>query len=408
MTVRPEPAGRLHALDAVRAAALLLGIVLHATLSFIPGVEQMPQLWPIADTQQSPLMALLMYAIHVFRMPVFFLVAGFFAQQLLARQGVAGFCRNRAKRIAAPLVVAWVLCFVAIVAVVIWAVARRHGGTLPEPLPPFMQEARPNFMHLWFLYLLLWLYGLALLARWLWRRVDADGAALDRLLQRVLATPADVLLLAAPIALALFLTPDWIVILGVPTPGYTLIPPPGPLAIYAYVFGLGWWLGRQRTLLDVLARRWSWHLALGVAGALVALLSAKTHPGLAPIGEAGPKALYAVAYALGLTAGTLAFVGLGLRFFSAPSRTVRYLADASYWIYIAHLPLVMALQAAVMLAPWHWALKYAGINLVATALLVASYQLAVRHTWVGVWLNGKRAAPSKPHRGHGLDQGAAR
>lgn len=384
------PPSRLHALDAVRAAALLLGIVLHATLSFIPGVELTPKLWPIADVQQSPVMALLMYAIHVFRMPVFFLVAGFFAQQLLAQQGVNGFCRNRAKRIAAPLVVGWVLCFVAIIAVVLWAVARRNGGVVPEPLPPFMQEAKPNFMHLWFLYVLLWLYGLTLLVRAAWRRVDADGAKLDRLLQRVLATPVDALLLAAPIALALFFTPDWIVILGVPTPGYTLVPPLGPLFIYAYVFGLGWALGRQRALLDVLARRWGWHLALGVAGAFVALISAETHPGLAPITDLGPKAVYAIAYAIGLTASTLAFVGLGLRFFSKSSATVRYLADASYWIYIAHLPLVMALQAAVMLSPWHWAIKYIGINLVATALLVASYQLAVRRTWVGLWLNGKR------------------
>lgn len=391
MTTRPpEPPSRLHALDAVRATALLLGIVLHATLSFVPGVELTPQLWPIADVQQSPVASLLMYAIHVFRMPVFFLVAGFFAQQLLLRHGVAGFVRNRARRIAAPLVVGWVICFVAIIAVVIWAVTRKHGGVLPDPLPPFMRESKPNFMHLWFLYLLLWLYGLTLLVRMLWRRVDAEGAALDRLLQRVLATPADALLLAAPMALALFLTPDWIVILGVPTPGYTLIPPPGPLFAYAYVFGLGWALGRQRALLDLLARRWVWHLVLGVLGAFVALLSAKTHPGLAPITELGPKAVYAIAYGVGLMASTLAFVGFGLRFFSRANPTVRYLADASYWIYIAHLPLVMALQAAVMLWPLHWSIKYIGINVVATALLVASYQLAVRRTWVGLWLNGKR------------------
>lgn len=384
------PAARLHALDAVRASALLLGIVLHATLSFIPGVELMPHLWPIADTQQSPVMSLVMYAIHVFRMPVFFLVAGFFAQQLLARQGVGGFCRNRAQRILGPLVVGWVLCFIAIVAVVTWAVARRHGGVLPDPLPPFMQEARPNFLHLWFLYVLLWLYGLTLLARGLWRRVDADGARLDRLLQRVLATPADALLLAAPVALALFLTPDWIVILGVPTPGYTLIPPLGPLFVYGYVFGIGWALGRQRGLLDVLARRWAWYGVLGALGGLVALFSARTHPGIVPITDLVPKAVYALAYGVGLVASTLAFVGLGLRFFSKANATVRYLADASYWIYIAHLPLVAALQASVMLLPWHWAIKYVGINIVAMALLVASYQLAVRRTWVGLWLNGKR------------------
>ncbi|HEY0818629.1 MAG TPA: acyltransferase family protein, partial [Rhizobacter sp.] len=301
-TARPEgvggPAARLHALDAVRAAALLLGVVLHSTLSFIPGVEEVPQMWPIADVQQSPLLALLIVVIHVFRMPVFFLVAGFFAQQLLARRGVGGFCRNRAQRILAPLVVGWGLCFVAIAAVVLWAVAQRHGGTLPDPLPGFLQEARPNFLHLWFLYLLLWLYGLVLLLRAAWRQVDPEGAALDRATRRVLNTPAAALLLAAPVALALFLTPDWIVILGVPTPGYTLVPPPGPLFIYAYVFGIGWALGRQRALLDVLARRWGWHLVLGSIGGLVALMSAQTHPGLMPITDPGPRAIYAIAYGI--------------------------------------------------------------------------------------------------------------
>jgi glucan biosynthesis protein C len=393
VTAPPKPQARLHALDAVRAAALLLGIVLHATLSFVPGVADAPQLWPIADAQQSHVAGLLMYVIHVFRMPVFFLVAGLFAQQMLARKGVAGFCRDRARRILAPLVVGWVLCFLAIVAIVIWAVARRHGGTLPDPLPPFMRDTPPNFMHLWFLYLLLWLYGIALVMRVVWQRFATYGGQtrLERLLQRVLATPLAALPMAAPVALALFLTPDWIVILGVPTPGYTLIPPAGPLFIYAYVFGIGWAIGQQRSLLDALSRHWPWHLLLGVAGAFVALVSATTHPALVPITAPGAKAVYAIAYAVGLSGGTLAFVGLGLRFFSAPSARVRYLADASYWIYIAHLPLVMALQAAVMLAPWHWSIKYIGINLVATALLLASYQLLVRRTWVGLWLNGKRA-----------------
>ena len=36
---------RLHALDAVRALALLLGIVLHASMSFLPG----PQIWASQD-----------------------------------------------------------------------------------------------------------------------------------------------------------------------------------------------------------------------------------------------------------------------------------------------------------------------------------------------------------------------
>ena len=61
-------AERLHALDAVRGFALLLGIVLHATVSFVPTPTR---IWFIQDTHQSMALGLLFYAIHVFRMTTF-------------------------------------------------------------------------------------------------------------------------------------------------------------------------------------------------------------------------------------------------------------------------------------------------------------------------------------------------
>ncbi|WP_296446957.1 hypothetical protein [Rhodoferax sp. UBA5149] len=39
---------RLHALDAVRAFALLLGIAFHATLLFIPGIDALGFPWRIS------------------------------------------------------------------------------------------------------------------------------------------------------------------------------------------------------------------------------------------------------------------------------------------------------------------------------------------------------------------------
>ena len=60
---------RLHALDAVRGGALLLGIVLHATLSFVPAS---PRFWIIQDTHPSVTLGLLSFTIHVFRMTTFF------------------------------------------------------------------------------------------------------------------------------------------------------------------------------------------------------------------------------------------------------------------------------------------------------------------------------------------------
>ena len=88
MNTHPE---RLHALDAVRAAALLLGIVLHATMSFFLPI-------PTADVSQSATLTVAFYAIHIFRMSAFYLIAGFFARMVVERRGVAQFVRDRSRR----------------------------------------------------------------------------------------------------------------------------------------------------------------------------------------------------------------------------------------------------------------------------------------------------------------------
>ena len=90
-----EPAERLHGLDALRAGALLLGVVLHASLSFFP-----EQMWIVADDSRSVGAAWLFFAIHLFRMTAFFLIAGLFAHMMLARKGWFGFAKDRVIRIA--------------------------------------------------------------------------------------------------------------------------------------------------------------------------------------------------------------------------------------------------------------------------------------------------------------------
>jgi glucans biosynthesis protein C len=385
-----EPAPqRLHALDAIRAAALLLGIVLHACLSFVPGIP--PELWPISDVQKSPALAIAMFVIHTFRMTVFFLIAGLLCRALLQRLGLRGFCRNRAARILAPLALGWVLCFALIIPVVFWALAQANHGSLPQTLPKAMVDRGPNFMHLWFLYLLLWLYAIMLLARKALHAVgqnDAIATLADTWLRTVITLPRGSLILAAPIALALYLIPNWIGAMGVPTPGYTLIPPAIPLFIYAYVFAIGWLLGRQRHLLDALARQWLPNCVLGLGGTLVCMYI---------LGQQAPatithhyKHLYAVGYAIALTSWTLAFVGICIKYLSQQNATIRYLANASYWMYIMHLPLVMALQTSLMLVDLHWAVKFVTINVVTCVVLLSTYHYGVRSSWIGQMLNGKK------------------
>jgi glucan biosynthesis protein C len=83
-------------------------------------------------------------------------------------------------------------------------------------------------------------------------------------------------------------------------------------------------------------------------------------------------------------------IGVALRFLSGFSATRRYVADASYWLYLIHLPIVMALQVAVSTLDWPWPVKFAAILLVAIPAMFVSYQLLIRYSVIGAVLNGRR------------------
>jgi fucose 4-O-acetylase-like acetyltransferase len=69
-------------LDALRGFAMLLGIALHASLSFFA----VP--WPVYDTLRSNLLPLFASVVHGFRMPLFFLLSGYFTMLVYRRRGL--------------------------------------------------------------------------------------------------------------------------------------------------------------------------------------------------------------------------------------------------------------------------------------------------------------------------------
>jgi peptidoglycan/LPS O-acetylase OafA/YrhL len=87
---------------------------------------------------------------------------------------------------------------------------------------------------------------------------------------------------------------------------------------------------------------------------------------------------------------TFGIVGAGLRFCSQPSPVRRYLADSSYYLYLAHLPLVFFLQLVFARAPLHWTVKFPLILAIALILLLVSYHYWVRPTFIGALLNGRK------------------
>ena len=66
---------------------------------------------------------------------------------------------------------------------------------------------------------------------------------------------------------------------------------------------------------------------------------------------------------------------------------MRYLAGSAYWTYLLHLPIVLALQFALMDTPWPWPLKFSATVASTMLICLLSYEILVRRTrlrgWVG-------------------------
>jgi peptidoglycan/LPS O-acetylase OafA/YrhL len=389
---------RLHALDAARGLLLLLGIAFHATLSFLPAPAGV-QAWIVMDNSRSVALSVLFFTLHMFRMSAFFVLAGFFAHMSFHKKGLRGFVRDRLVRIGVPLVAGWPILFAAIVAATIWgAYVMAHGGPLP-PAPPAQPFPAFPLTHLWFLYVLLLLYAVTLLLRGLVVLVDRGGwlrAGADRVVRVVVEMPLGFVLLAAPAAAVLIAQPVWLAFFGIQTPDGSLVPNLPAAAAFATAFGFGWLLHRQTGLLEIWKRRWAVSLVLALGFTAGCLAINGLEPVYVPAAHDARTALFAACYALGVWSWTAAVIGGALRFLSAHSAARRYVADASYWLYLAHMPVVMALQVAVSQAPWPWWAKYPLVLGIALALLLASYQLLVRHSFIGRVLNGRRESRSTP------------
>lgn len=393
MSHTPTPGGRLHGLDAARALALTLGVVLHGAMAYLP----LP-VWPVPDAETSSGAYVVFFVIHLFRMTTFFIIAGLFAQMLMARRGVWGFTRNRLARIANPLFGMWWVVFPAIIAVIVWKAAIDNGGTIPTdgpPPPPLTLQTLP-LTHLWFLWVLLILYAATLALRPLARLVDRDGRIADRL-AGALVGPWTPLIPAIPLAFALNAHPQWYPMFGVPTPDYGLVPNTPALVAHGAAFAVGWLLARRLDLLPRLTRLWPLFLIVAAAtGAAAFHLSGGLHPVLEPVTDPAMKTTLAWVVALATFASALAFLGLCATFLSRASRVLRYLSDASYWTYLIHLPLVMAAQVLVMGLAWPWWGKMAAVIVGVMAVCLITYELLVRHTFVGKALNGRRVPWRRP------------
>jgi len=382
---------RLHGLDAVRGGAFLFTVAFHATLSFLPG----PQVWVTRDTPDMGLADFLVVT-HMSHMLIFFVLAGFFARMTIERRGALAFVKDRLLRITLPAVVFWPFIIAGVIATFIGGAIVMHGagGTSAPPPPTGFSASAFPLTHLWFLYALTLTYAGALVFVGLGRLLDRKGRMRTRVydpaMRWLVANRLLVPLLALPMAALFLSSPSWLPTMGIPTPDHGFLPNIIATRSYALAFLLGWLLQRQPGLLDMIRRDWfGYGLAAAIASVLL-LLQIKPALFLAPAPAFAHPVQLAVLYAIAAWCWTIGLIGVGLRFLSEAHPVVRYVSDASYWIYITHLPVVMAMQVLVYRLQAPALAKFGVVTVGSFLILFASYHLLVRHSWVGAWLNGRK------------------
>jgi len=237
----------------------------------------------------------------------------------------------------------------------------------------------PIFHHLWFLWHLCWLVaGFAVIA------AIIDRFSLPRLPDWLVLSPARYLWLVPltmiPAAFMKGFGPDT---------SAGLLPMPHVLGYYALFFGFGALYYGCNDPEGRISRWWWLALPLGllVLFPLGLSFTMKTSEGN-PVATSFLQAVYSWVMTFG-------FMGLFRKFFSGENRAIRYLSDSSYWLYLAHLPLIILGQLLVRDWQLPAILKFALICAVVSAFLLWTYDKLVRYRWIGTSLNGPRQRSPK-------------
>ena len=293
--------------------------------------------------------------IHLWRMPLFFILAGFFAAMVIAKRGHMTFATDRALRIGGTLAF-FALAF---------------NITLDRPLG--------SLDHLWFLWLLL-LYC-ACIVLWhslrlprLWR-LDGDQAHW---------------LIPMCIVLAAFLRDDqiWHRIPEVPWD-----PEWRGFLMYGAFFAMGTALWAGRECLDILRRPIAFvpWLTLGLIGAT----------GTVALMDSDDIWLRAAASGLGTAGISLGLIGLCLAAVRRTTPLVAWLSEGAYAIYLLHLYPTIALSVFLINEGYSQVAVVGLASLGGFACAVVLWYLLIRWTPLDILLSGpEKARASWPIMAH--------
>ena len=260
---------RFHALDALRAYAMLAGIALHLAIYFLP--------FHITGSKREytghDAFTYFIYMTHMYRMQVFFVLAGFFARLVFRRKGYLGFAWHRFTRIVIPFAVGWVIMYPWCTLCHVWAAVDSGDILSDKPFWELVGSCIINdelagftLVHLWFLYSLILSYAIVVAGEWVLSvLLDRQGRLRDvvnRVFRWLMQSPLNVVWLSLPLWPLLYWMGDWF---GVITPADSLWPHYAATITYTFFFLVGWLLHAQTNLLKEFEKRWVLNFVCGIA-----------------------------------------------------------------------------------------------------------------------------------------------
>lgn len=375
---------RYHGLDVLRVGMMFSVMITHAGLSY--SSEKMIPWGNFQDPDSTNITFYFIFLVrHLFSMPVFFVLAGFFTSMTTKRYGVKAMLRSRTKRILLPLIV-FVLLLSPII--VLGFTAAVSGSTRSTAFHQTLNEilaGKPtiHLVHLWFLYYLymfcLVAYGVVQLSRHLpaeW--VNRVVSRLDALI----TSPRHILIfgLISFVTLCTMYGP-WI------QAPMDLRPAWRSILVEGVFFIFGWRLYYHQEMLERFTQHPLRNLAISTVFLLGYLIIYFHFDWFPHYRLHTMSAMFMGAFQIWFIIPGL--IGLSIKVFRNPSTFVKLLAQGSYWMYLIHMP--MTIWLAYWMLGWQVSafVKF-GINLTTIfSVSFITYLLFVRSTFIGKFLNGK-------------------
>lgn len=394
--MQPGKSDYEHYWDPLRALLMLLGIPYHASLLYSHALP-----WDIKDFETSPVLSALGAALVTFRMPAFFLVAGYFSAMVIGKKGKASWLRQRFLRLGLPFIVA--VLILGPLQLFLLQLAGIAKGDIPadrlmQSLPGLLRPSEQWIMHLWFLPALI-AYS-ALLAGLLFLAEHPPLAYVRDWFGRVRAGyPAlfFVALCALPVVWELTVYGSGLLAGKTGNGLFSLYERASdPYARYLPFFLIGALLNRDRVLFHRFRQT-------GALTGIVAFGAIATAVTLRLQNPFSSSAMLVLVSAIAAVAASRLLIDLACRYFDRPSRIAGRMTDASFTIYLFHHPLIYAFGTLFILISLPPILEFT-IIIAATTFTAYLLHQAIRRSPLALFLlNGTR----KPRAANDIGTGAA-